>query len=198
MTTGIISSLNRSLPSRRNGRSIKSIIQIDAAINPGNSGGPLLDSHSRMIGMNTAIASRTGENVGVGFAIPVNTIARVVPQLIANGRVRRPEVGITRVYQTDQGLLIAALAPGGPAERAGLQGPKIVRQQRRQGPFVYEFQTVDRAAADLIVAVDGKPVHSGDDFLDIIESKQPGDQVTLTVVRRGQRRRGSGPAGTGE
>jgi S1-C subfamily serine protease len=188
MTTGIISSLNRSLPSRRTGRSIKSIIQIDAAINPGNSGGPLLDSHGRMIGMNTAIASRTGENVGVGFAIPVSTIARVIPQLIAHGRVRRPEAGITRVYRTDEGLLIAALAAGGPAERAGLQGPKIVRQQKRQGPFTYELQTVDRSAADLIVAVDGKPVHSADDFLDIIESKQPGDQATLTVVRQGQRR----------
>ena len=198
MTTGIISSLNRSLPSRRNGRSIKSIIQIDAAINPGNSGGPLLDSHSRLIGMNTAIASRTGENVGVGFAIPVGTIARVVPQLIAHGRVRRPDVGITRVYRTDQGLLIAALVPGGPAERAGLQGFKIVRQERRQGPVVYEFQTVDRAAADLIKAVDGKPVHNGDDFLDIIESKQPGDQVTLTVVRRGQRRDVAVRLGTGE
>ncbi|MGO8690548.1 MAG: S1C family serine protease [Thermoguttaceae bacterium] len=198
MTTGIISSLNRSLPSRRNGRSIKSIIQIDAAINPGNSGGPLLDSHSRLIGMNTAIASRTGENVGVGFAIPVGTIARVVPQLIAHGRVRRPDVGITRVYRTDQGLLIAALVPGGPAERAGLQGFKIVRQERRQGPVVYEFQTVDRAAADLIKAVDGKPVHNGDDFLDIIESKQPGDQVTLTVVRRGQRREVPVRLGTGE
>ena len=78
--------------------------------------------------------------------------------------------------------------PGAPAERAGLQGPKVVRQQKRQGPFVYEIQTVDRAAADLIVAVDGKPVHNGDDFLDIVESKQPGDQVTLTVVRHGERR----------
>ena len=152
LTTGIIASLNRSLPSRRSGRSLKSIIQIDAAINPGNSGGPLLDSHARMIGMNTAIASKTGESAGVGFAIPVSTIARIVPQLIRDGRVRRPETGIVRVYQTDQGLLIATLAPGGPAERAGLHGPKVVRQQKRQGPFVYDYQTVDRSAADLIVA----------------------------------------------
>ncbi len=189
LTTGIISSLNRSLPSRRDGRSIKSIIQTDAAINPGNSGGPLLDSHGLMIGMNTAIASRTGESVGVGFAIPVNTIARVVPQLVANGRVRRPEVGIVRVYQTDKGLLIATLTPGGAAERAGLQGFKVVREQRRQGPVVYELQTIDRSAADLIVAVDGKPVHSADDFLDAIESKRAGDQVVLTVVRGGQQRK---------
>jgi S1-C subfamily serine protease len=187
LTTGIISSLNRSLPSRTGG-SIKSIIQIDAAINPGNSGGPLLDSHSRMIGINTAIASKTGESAGVGFAIPVNTIARVVPQLIATGHIRRPEVGILRVYQTERGLLIASLVPGGAAERAGLRGPKVVRQQRRQGPFVYEVQTVDRAAADLIVGVDGKPVKTADDFLDAIESKHPGEQVILTVVRGGQQR----------
>ena len=125
MTTGIISSLNRSLPSRRNGRSIKSIIQIDAAINPGNSGGPLLDSHGRMIGMNAAIASKTGESAGVGFAIPVNTIARVVPQLIAAGRVRRPDAGITRVHETDKGLLIADAGPrrsGGACRSAGAEG----------------------------------------------------------------------------
>ena len=100
LTTGIIASLNRSLPSRRSRRSLKSIIQIDAAINPGNSGGPLLDSHARMIGMNTAIASKTGESAGVGFAIPASTIARIVPQLIRDGKVRRPEAGIVRVYQT--------------------------------------------------------------------------------------------------
>ncbi|MGD0783804.1 MAG: trypsin-like peptidase domain-containing protein [Candidatus Aminicenantales bacterium] len=189
LTTGIISSLNRSLPSRGGVRSIKSIIQIDAAINPGNSGGPLLDSHSRMIGMNTAIASKTGQSAGVGFAIPISTISRVIPQLIADGKVRRPDVGILRVYQTDQGLMVATLAPGGPAERAGLHGPKIVRQQKRQGPFVYEFQTVDRSAADVIVGVDGKPVKTADEFLDAVESKQPGEQVVLSVIQGGQERR---------
>ena len=101
LTTGIISSLIVRFLSR-NGRTIKSIIQIDAAINPGNSGGPLLDSHSRLIGMNTAIASRTGQNTGVGFAIPVTSIGRVVPQLIQRGRVLRPEIGIARVYQTER------------------------------------------------------------------------------------------------
>ncbi len=184
LTTGIISSLDRSLPGRRGRRSLKSIIQIDAAINPGNSGGPLLDSHGRMIGMNTAIASKTGESAGVGFAIPVNTIARVVPQLVQNGRVRRPDSGIARVYQTDRGLLIATLVPGGPAERAGLQGPRIVR--KRQGPFNAEFTTIDRAAADLIVAVDGRPIKTADDFLEAIEAKQPGDVVAVTVLRAGQ------------
>ncbi len=99
LTTGIIASLNRNnlLPSRQQGRFLKSVIQIDAAINPGNSGGPLLDSHARLIGMNTAIASNTGESAGVGFAIPVATIARVVPQLIREGKIRRPETGIVRV-----------------------------------------------------------------------------------------------------
>ena len=111
----------------------------------------------------------------MGFAIPINTISRVVPQLVQNGRVRRPDSGIARVFQTDRGLLIATLVPGGPAERAGLQGPRIEREQRRQGPFVYEYQTVDRAAADMIVAVDGRPIKTADDFLDAIEAKQPGD-----------------------
>jgi len=185
LSTGIISSLDRSIPSKRGRRSMKSIIQIDAAINPGNSGGPLLDSHARMIGMNVAIASATGESVGVGFAIPINTIARVVPLLVQNGRVRRPESGIAKVYQTERGLLIAALIPGGPAERAGLQGPRIVKEQKRQGPFVYERTTVDRAAADMIVAVDGQPIKNADDFLNAVESKQPGEQVVVTVVRAG-------------
>jgi S1-C subfamily serine protease len=186
LTTGIISSLNRTLPSRSRARTIKNVIQIDAAINPGNSGGPLLDTRGRMIGMNTAIASRTGESAGVGFAIPVNTIARVVPQLIEHGRVRRPDVGILRVYQTERGLLVAALTPGGPAEKAGIRGPQVIRQRRRQGPLVYEYTTIDRSAADLIVGVDGQKIKNADDFLSLIESKQPGDVVTLNVLRQGR------------
>ena len=185
MTVGIISSLNRSLPSRKS-RMMKSIIQIDAALNQGNSGGPLLDSRGRLIGMNTAIASRTGENTGVGFAIPVNNIQRVVPQLIENGRVIRPDIGITRVYQVEQGLVVATLSPGGPAERAGLQGFRLVRQQQRRGPFVYEETQIDRSSADLIIAVDGERVRLADDLLSIIDRKQPGDQVVLTVVREGR------------
>ena len=185
LTTGIVSSLNRTLPSR-NGRSMKSIIQTDAAINPGNSGGPLLDSRGRLIGMNTAIASRTGQSAGVSFAIPASHIARVVPQLIANGRVIRPDAGIARVYQTEQGLLVAQLVPGGPAERAGLQGPKVVRERQRQGPFVYDTQRIDVAAADLIVAVDGQKVTTGDEFLTLIETRRPGEQVVLRVRRGGQ------------
>jgi S1-C subfamily serine protease len=185
LTTGVVSSLNRTLPTR-NHRTIKSIIQIDAAINPGNSGGPLLDSHGRLIGMNTAIASATGQSSGVGFAIPAANIARVVPQLIERGHVIRPDTGITRVLQTEDGLLIATLAPGGPAERAGLQGFKIVKQRRRQGPFTYDTQTIDRNAADLITAVDGEKVTSAGDFLSVVEAKQPGQDVTLTIVRGGR------------
>ena len=186
LTTGIISSLNRSLPTR-SGRTIKSIIQTDAAINPGNSGGPLLDSGSRLIGMNTAIASRTGQSAGVGFAIPVGTLARIVPQLIQRGKVIRPDAGIARVYQTDAGLLVAALTPDGPAERAGVRGFKVVRERRRQGPFVAEFERIDRSGADLIVAVAGQPVKTADDFLSAVESKNPGDQVLMTVEREGHR-----------
>lgn len=186
MTTGIISSLNRSLPSRGN-RTMKSIIQIDAALNRGNSGGPLLDSRGRQIGMNTAIASRSGENTGVGFAIPANTISRVVPQLIRNGRVIRADLGITRILQTDQGLVIATLAPGGPAERAGLRGFRIIKNQRRFGPFLSEEVQVDRNYADVILALDGEPVKSADDLLSAIESRQPGDETVVTVLREGRR-----------
>jgi S1-C subfamily serine protease len=185
LSTGIISSLNRTLPAR-NHRTIKSIIQIDAAINPGNSGGPLLDSHGRLIGMNTAIASPTGQSAGVGFAIPVGSIARVVPQLIERGRVIRPDAGITRVLQTEQGLLIATMTPGGPAEQAGLRGFRIVKQRRKQGIFSYETQSIDRNAADLIVAVDGEKIVTANDFLSLVETRQPGQDVTITVIRGGR------------
>jgi len=186
LSTGIISSLNRSLPRRQRRGTIKSIIQIDASINPGNSGGPLLDSRGRMIGINTAIASTTGESAGVGFAIPIDTVSRVVPQLIRDGRVERADIGIARVYRSERGLLIASLERGGAAEKAGLQGPKVVRRLRRRGSVVYEYQTVDRSAADLIVAVDKKRIRTADDLLDAVESHKPGDEVVVTVIRDGQ------------
>jgi S1-C subfamily serine protease len=186
MSTGIISSLNRTIPSRLDKRNIRQVIQIDCSINPGNSGGPLLDSRSRMIGMNTAIASSTGESVGVGFAIPVSTIARVVPQLIQTGHVIRPDAGIDALYVTDQGLIIMKLVEGGGAERAGLRGPQIIVTRKRQGPFVYEQRKLDVEAADIITAVDGKPVETADDFLAIIDSKTPGDTVQITVLREGR------------
>ena len=186
LTTGIISSLNRSLPTRA-GRTIKSIIQTDAAINPGNSGGPLLDSGSLLIGMTTAIASRTGQSSGVGFAIPIGTLKRIVPQLIGSGKVVRPDAGITRVYQTERGLLVATLTPDGAAERAGIRGFRVVRERRRQGPFVADFERVDRSNADLIVGVDNAAVDTVDDFLTAIESKDPGDRVLIAVERQGHR-----------
>jgi S1-C subfamily serine protease len=186
LTTGIVSSLNRSLPGR-NGRTMKSIIQIDAAINPGNSGGPLIDSRGRQIGMNTAIASKTGQNTGVGFAIPSATIARVVPQLIERGEVVRPDIGITRVFQTEAGLLIAGLVPDGPAEKAGLRGPQRIQQRSRQGPFTVESQKLDISAADMIVEVNGQKIKTADDFLGHIEAHSPGSEVDLTIIRDGQR-----------
>jgi S1-C subfamily serine protease len=185
LTRGIISSLNRSLPAR-GGRTMRSIIQIDAALNRGNSGGPLLDSRGRLIGMNTAIASSTGENTGVGFAIPIDTIKRVVPQLIEHGKVTRPDVGISRVYQSDQGLLIATLTPGGPAERAGLRGFKVVTQTKRRGPFSYEEKSIDRNSADRIVSVNGQKIKTADDLLSHIESHRPGEEIVIGILRQGQ------------
>lgn len=186
LTTGIISSLNRSLPTK-SGRTIKSIIQTDAAINPGNSGGPLLDSLGTLIGMNTAIASRTGQSAGVGFAIPVGTLQRIVPQLILKGRVTRADAGVARVFQTERGLLVAGLVPGGPAERAGVRGFKVIRERRRQGPFMAEYTRVDRTGADTILAVDGNGVQTVDDFLSAVETRKPGERVLVTVEREGHR-----------
>jgi S1-C subfamily serine protease len=184
MTVGIVSSLNRDLPSRT-GRQMKSIIQIDAALNQGNSGGPLLNTQGELIGMNTAIAnpSRTGENTGVGFSIPVNTIKRVVPELIEHGRVIRPVIGIASAFETDSGLLLIDVVEGGPADRAGLRGFEVVTQRERRGGFVYERTYVDREHADLITAIDGQPVTTRDEFRDLIESKKPGDRVVLRVRR---------------
>ncbi len=187
LTTGIVSSLNRSLPSRESARTIKSIIQIDAAINPGSSGGPLLDWHGRLIGMNTAIASRSGDSAGVGFAIPSNTISRVVPQLIDTGRVIRPYLGLADVAQTDKGILVVSVVPEGPADKSGLRGFRIVTEKKKFGPAVYETKYLDRSNADLIVGIDGKPVKSVDELLDELDRKRPGQRIMLEVIRNGQR-----------
>lgn len=176
MSTGIISSLNRTLEIRANWV-IKSIIQIDASINPGNSGGPLLDSHGRMIGINTAIASagHVAQSAGIGFVIPINLVKRVVPELIQHGHVVRGDIGITHVEVVEKGLRIAKLESEGAAELAGLRGPKI----SKRGVFVVQ----DFGAADVIIAVDGEKVATPAEFLGFIESKKPGESVTMTVLR---------------
>lgn len=185
LTVGTLSSLNRRLPSRAAGREIKSVIQIDAALNRGNSGGPLLDSRGRLIGMNTAIASQTGQNTGVGFAVPVNTIRRVVPQLIENGKVIRPVIGIESVYEAESGLQIIKVTPGGPADRAGLRGFRLVRKRENKGLFTIEREFVDRTSADTIVGVDGQLISKGDELMDLIEARHPGDTVVLRILRGG-------------
>ncbi|AMV36271.1 S1C family serine protease [Planctomyces sp. SH-PL62] len=182
LTTGIVSSLDRSLKAK-NGRMIKGIIQTDAAINPGNSGGPLLNSRGQVIGMNTAIISSVGQSAGVSFAVPINSIARILGPLIKEGRVVRADLGISRVYTTESGLLVLAIAEGGPAERAGLR-PIQVKIERLGSGFIR--RSLDPESADLIVAVEHKRVKSVDELLTEVEKHQPGDTVRITVVRDGQ------------
>lgn len=186
MTTGIISSLNRQIRSKTK-RQIHSIIQIDAALNQGNSGGPLLNSRAELIGMNTAIATRSGDNAGIGFAIPINTIKRVVSQLLTHGKVIRPTIGILQVFETDRGLLVVNVTSNGPAERAGIRGSKLARRKNRVGLLQVEQEIVDHSQSDLIVGIDGQKVKRSDDLLGVIESKRPGDQVVLSVVRGGEK-----------
>ena len=132
LTSGIISSLDRSMKAK-NGRTIKGIIQTDAAINPGNSGGPLLNSRGQVIGLNTAIISQVGQSAGISFAVPINSIARILDQLIQNGRVIRADLGITRVFATREGLLVVNLVEGGPAEQAGIQPIRVRAEQLAPG-----------------------------------------------------------------
>lgn len=178
MTAGIISSIGRTLRTE-NGRLIKGIIQTDAAINPGNSGGPLLDSQGRMVGLNTAILSRTGQSSGIGFAIPINIVKRVVPELIAHHGIVRPDLGIIIVQPTELGLRVMKLDPAGPAAQAGLIGPKVTVFQN--GPFT--INNIDSSIADTIVSVDNVQIQTVDDLLSYIESKKPGQVVTLSVLR---------------
>jgi S1-C subfamily serine protease len=183
LTTGVVSSLDRSLPSEDGRTLIDHLIQTDAAINPGNSGGPLLDSAGRLIGVNTMIFSPSGASAGVGFAVPVDTVNRVVPQLIGTGRYVRPALGIELDERLNQlmterarvaGVVILRVVPGSAAERADLQGVR----RTADGGIV---------AGDIIVAVDGSAVDSVARLLNRLDDHKVGDTVRLTVLRDGQR-----------
>jgi S1-C subfamily serine protease len=191
LTMGIVSALNREIESF-NQRTIRGVIQTDAAINPGNSGGPLLDSAGRLIGVNTQIASPSGASAGIGFAIPVDEVNRIVPRLIRDGRFVRPAVGVTaasaglaRTLNLPRGVAIVQVAPNSPAERAGLQ------------PF-RRARNGEIAPGDVITAVNDVPVSDLDDMLNQLEQRQPGETVTLTLWRAGQARRQAVVLATGE
>jgi S1-C subfamily serine protease len=182
LTTGIVSALNREIESI-NQRTIRGVIQTDAAINPGNSGGPLLDSAGRLIGVNTAIYSPSGASAGIGFAIPVDEVNRIVPRLIRDGRFVRPAIGITagqaglnRVLNLPAGVVLVQVTTNGPAARAGLQ------------PF-RRASGGDIVGGDVITSVDNEPVKDLDDMLTLLERRAPGDTVTLSVWRNGSTRR---------
>lgn len=181
LTTGVVSALNREIESF-NQRTIRGVVQTDAAINPGNSGGPLLDSAGRLIGVNTQIASPSGASAGIGFAIPADEVNRIVPQLIRNGRVTRPSLGLTagppglaRALRLPPGITIIGAARGSPASKAGLQP---FRRGRDGGILM----------GDVLTAVDGQPVQNLDDVLTLLEQKNVGDMVTLTLWNSGKTR----------
>ncbi len=183
LTTGVISGLQRPIRARNN-RPIDAAIQTDASINPGNSGGPLLDKYGRLIGINSQILSPAGGSVGVGFAIPVNTAKRVIPQLIQNGAVTRPTlrvdgVGVESLAERGiklpvaKGLLLYSVMRGGPADTAGLRG----LSRDASGRIVL---------GDVITSVDGRAVGSLDDLYRALENRKVGETVELDVYRNGQ------------
>jgi len=178
VTKGIVSALGRKITGA-GGVSIRDMIQTDASINPGNSGGPLLDSAGRLIGMNTLIYSPSGASSGVGFAVPADIIAKVVPELIAHGRVTRPGLGVSFLNDAYarragiEGVIILEVPSGTPAYAAGLRGLGRDRFGRR---------TIN----DVITAVDRTPVTSYDDLFAILESRKIGETVTLSVDRAGK------------
>ena len=184
MTVGIVSSLGRHLRSK-SGRMMKGIIQIDAALNQGNSGGPLLDSQGKVVGMNTAIATLTGENTGVGFSVPVHTINKVVPQLLQFGEVQRASLGIDFYWKSESGGVgIAKTAEFGAARQAGLNGLTIRRKLFRIGNRIVPRTEIDESDADIILAVNGEAVNSTEELRDAIEKYKPGQQVDLQLRRQ--------------
>ncbi|MEM6954532.1 MAG: trypsin-like peptidase domain-containing protein, partial [Myxococcota bacterium] len=180
LSTGVISGLGREIMSMSR-RPIQGVVQTDAAINPGNSGGPLLDSAGRVIGVNTAIYSPSGASAGVGFAVPIDVVASVVPQLISTGRVERAGLGV----QLDEGQLAArfglrgalvlGIVPGSGAEQAGLVP---TRRDARTGRVLL---------GDLIVAVDGEEVSNSLDLYRVLDGHDVGDEVSVTLIRARQR-----------
>jgi S1-C subfamily serine protease len=182
LTMGVVSALNREIESF-NGRTIRGVVQTDAAINPGNSGGPLLDSAGRLIGVNTQIASPSGASAGIGFAIPVDEVNRIVPRLIRDGRFVRPAIGVgagpanmSSALNLPRGVALVQVNRNSPAARAGLQ------------PFRRNADG-DIVAGDVITAVADRPVANLDDMLAALEERQPGETVSLTVWRSGQTRK---------
>ena len=177
LTSGIISALKSRLPTS-SGREISNVIQTDTAINPGNSGGPLLDSAGRLIGVNTAIISPSGSSAGIGFAIPVDIVNRVVPELIKNGRVPTPGIGIVAASEAVStrlgvaGVIVVRTAPGSPVERAGIRGVDLG----------------SGALGDVIVQADGKPVHRLSDLTDQIEQIGAGKSIRISLKRGSQTR----------
>ena len=180
LTTGIISSLNRNVRANSN-KLMRGLIQTDAAINPGNSGGPLLDADGRLIGMNTAILSQSGDSAGIGFATPVNHIQRILPELIANGKIAKPFYGWI-IADTTAGPMVRRVQSGSPAEQAGLQPIERFVQDVFVRGFIRDF---DRA--DLIVNVDGKAVFSKDEVEELTDKVAKGQSLELTVRQGGKR-----------
>ncbi len=177
LTTGIISSLNRVVRSGQSGV-MRGLIQTDAAINPGNSGGPLLDSDGRLIGINTAILSSSGDSAGIGFSVPINQIKRVLPELIATGKVLRPTLGWI-IDDTNQGPMVRWTAKDGPADRVGVQGAyRIVSEAFLRG-YVLDF-----SRADLIYAINGRRIASRDEVEEIVGQSEAGKPLAF-VLRRG-------------
>jgi 2-alkenal reductase len=193
MTVGVISSLGRVVPRDNTGAyrfSIASLIQTDAAVNPGNSGGPLIDIQGRVIGVNSFIFSETGVSSGVGFAIPVNTVKRIVPDLIAKGRYAHPWLGISGqdidnllahslTLPVERGVLVQSAFQDSPAGQAGLRGGS--QEMEVEGTF-----RVVRVGGDIIVGIDGQTVGGMDDLITYLETRRVGDQVVLTIVRENQ------------
>jgi S1-C subfamily serine protease len=181
LSTGVVSALGRSIESVT-GRQIGGVIQTDAAINPGNSGGPLLDSAGRLIGVNTAIASTSGSSAGIGFAVPVDTVNQIVPQLIQHGRVIRPQLGVTLADDAIaarlgvEGALVLSVAPGTGAAEAGLRGTT-----RDENGELLLGDVVTRAAE--------REIRSADDLIAMLEERKPGDSLVLLVLRDGKARR---------